>query len=134
MVGEEPTHVDSHQHLHLSNPAVHEAAAKIAGELGVPLRDRADGIRHSGAFYGRTKDGEPYPEGIAAANLVRLVSELEEGVTELSCHPGADGVDDPLYDRERALEVEALCDPDVRRALDARGVRLTSFARLATVA
>ena len=134
LVGAEPDHLDSHQHVHMSSPVVRDITASVARELGVPLRSHSDRVSHCGDFYGRTAQGELMHDGIGSENLLRIVSELPEGVTEVGCHPGAAGVDDPLYGDERALELQTLCDPAVRDALDRRGVRLTSFARLRTVA
>src|ERR1051326_8867864 len=38
LVGREPTHIDSHQHVHRQGP-LRSIAAKAAKDLGVPLRD-----------------------------------------------------------------------------------------------
>jgi predicted glycoside hydrolase/deacetylase ChbG (UPF0249 family) len=60
---------------------------------------------------------------------------MEEGVTELSCHPGY--ADEALaissYTTQREGELRALCDPAVRAALVASGVRLIHYGALATV-
>jgi predicted glycoside hydrolase/deacetylase ChbG (UPF0249 family) len=50
-------------------------------------------------------------------------------VTELACHPGR-GVDSEPYGREREREVEALCDPRMRAAIERGGIRLSSFAEV----
>lgn len=52
LVGRDPTHIDSHKHVHESEP-VSAVAEAIAAELGVPLRNRA--IRYEGGFYGRRR-------------------------------------------------------------------------------
>jgi chitin disaccharide deacetylase len=130
LVGGDPTHVDSHQHVHRSHAASARAAAALADGLGVPLRGAARAVRHCGEFYGRTARGEPYPDGIGVANLRRLVSDLPSGITELGCHPGDDPGEDPLYGPERVSELHVLCDPAVRAAVERAGVRLASFADL----
>ena len=127
LVGRDPTHLDSHQHVHVQ-PPVSQVADRWGAELGVPVRHRSREVRHVGDFYGRTREGEPYHEGITVESLLRLVRRLPEGVTELSCHPGDASVDDPLYGPERAIEVATLCDPRVRAAIDEAGIRLASFA------
>ncbi len=53
LLGRYPTHIDSHQHVHGSDP-VRRVAREIAGELNVPLRGEAGGIRYCGDFYGKT--------------------------------------------------------------------------------
>ena len=57
-----------------------------------------------------------------------------EGITELVCHPGLGdaelaGAYDWGYEWER--ETAALCDPRLPELLQARGIELTSFSRLA---
>lgn len=131
LVGMEPAHLDSHQHVHLHEPA-RSVVARAADALGVPLRQLTPGIVHHGEFYGQTATGEPYPEGIAPARLVEVVRDLAAGVvTEIACHPG---LPDPepwsVYDRERERELEALCDRTVAEAIAAEHVALTSFAAL----
>ena len=59
--------------------------------------------------------------------MLRILSELPPGVTELGCHPGEGGDLDSAYRDERAREVATLCDPGVRAAADALGVELKSF-------
>jgi chitin disaccharide deacetylase len=128
LTGRDPTHLDSHQHTHTSEPVASVAAA-MAGELGVPLRGRR--IRYEGGFYGQSGRGEPWPEGIAVERLVELIESLPEGWTELGCHPGL-GVDaaESSYAGERERELRALCDPRVRQAIERSGVQLRSFAQL----
>src|SRR5262245_25241994 len=55
LVGRNPTHVDSHQHVHCKG-AAREVTIALAVELGVPLRHFTAGIRYCGAFYGQTTD------------------------------------------------------------------------------
>jgi len=85
LTGRDPTHLDSHQHTHMSEP-VASVAARLAAELELPLRGQ--GIRYEGGFYGQTGKGEPYPAGIEAEHLVELIEALPPGRTELGCHPG----------------------------------------------
>ena len=131
LAGREPTHLDSHQHVHREG-TVRRIATDLATELGVPLRQQTEGIRYCGAFYGRTGDGRPLPEAITVAALVRLIEGLPDGVTELACHPGEPGVVDAGYDRERAEELRSLCDERVIAALRRNHVSLASFATLPT--
>jgi|SRR5215218_981348 len=128
LLGRPPTHVDSHQHVHMNEPAA-SAVCALVEPLGVPLR--ANGIRYSGDFYGQTGKGEPVPEAITAERLVELIAALPAGVTEMGCHPGI-GVDgESSYATEREREVAVLCDPRVREAIAAEGIALRSFADLA---
>jgi predicted glycoside hydrolase/deacetylase ChbG (UPF0249 family) len=127
LTGQPPTHLDSHQHVHRRDP-VRSALAALARDLGIPLREGDPHIRYSGAFYGQTADGEPRPDAITVAGLIRILETLPPGLTELGCHPGyADDVH-TMYRHERAREIAVLCDPRVRGALARLRIQLTSFA------
>jgi predicted glycoside hydrolase/deacetylase ChbG (UPF0249 family) len=127
LLGREPSHLDSHQHVHLDEPLASVAAA-LAAELGVPLRDR--GIRYEGGFYGQSGRGEPFPEAIAAERLIELIESLPPGATELGCHPGIGVEAESVYGAERERELEALCDERVRATIERQGIALRSFAEL----
>ncbi|MEO8619495.1 MAG: ChbG/HpnK family deacetylase [bacterium] len=125
IVGDNPTHIDSHQHLHREEPA-RAAALRWSNALEVPLRHFSE-ARYVGSFYGQTTEGEPYPEGITVQNLLTLLEQLEPGTTELGCHPGVgDGLAN-VYASERSDEVQALCDPRVSEALLRLDIELCSF-------
>jgi chitin disaccharide deacetylase len=125
LIGRDPTHLDSHQHVHDSEP-VASAAAAIAAQLGVPLRGRQ--IRYEGGFYGQTGKGEPVPDGVAPARLIELIRSLPHGWTELGCHPGLGVETESSYAHERELEVHTLCDPSMSAVLTEARVSLRSFA------
>jgi chitin disaccharide deacetylase len=127
LLGRDPTHLDSHQHVHESEP-VRGVAEALAAELGVPLRNRE--VRYEGGFYGQTGKGEPFPQGITPQHLVALIEALPPGWTEIGCHPSAGRVPTSSYDAERQVELAALCDPRVRQALDASRINLCSFTQV----
>jgi predicted glycoside hydrolase/deacetylase ChbG (UPF0249 family) len=122
--GRDPTHLDSHQHVHREQP-VAGIARDMARTLGVPLRD-CWGARYCGGFYGQTGRGDPYPEGISFDGLVRLLRELPDGISELGCHPGS-GTTDQAYGREREQEVRVLCDPRLRDVLHDENIQLVGY-------
>jgi chitin disaccharide deacetylase len=126
LLGRDPTHLDSHQHVHESEPAK-GVAETLAGELGVPLRNRA--IRYQGGFYGQSGKGDPYPGGITPESLCSLIRSLPPGWTEIGCHPAAGPVPTSSYDAERRIELETLRDPRVKDLLNVSDVRLCSFAQ-----
>jgi predicted glycoside hydrolase/deacetylase ChbG (UPF0249 family) len=127
LMGKPPTHLDSHQHVHRSEPV--RSILVAAGErLGVPVRGHSS-IAHCGAFHGQSGKGEPHPDGIAFVGLLRILDGLPVGVTELGCHPGADHLDDvdSMYRSERAFERATLCEPRLRDELAARDIALAPF-------
>jgi predicted glycoside hydrolase/deacetylase ChbG (UPF0249 family) len=126
LLGRDPTHLDSHQHVHESEPAKGVAEA-LAAELGVPLRNRA--VRYEGGFYGQSGKGEPFPEGITPERLIELIRALPPGWTEIGCHPAAGPVPTSSYDAERQIELETLRDPRVKDLLNVMHINLCSFAQ-----
>lgn len=129
LVGRDPTHLDSHQHVHRAEPLL-SVLLETARALDVPLRQHSPDIRNSGEFYGQSGKGEPYPEAISLEWLLNLLRALPPGITELGCHPGVGQDLDTMYRAERARELEVLCDPRVRAAIVAEGIELRSFANL----
>jgi predicted glycoside hydrolase/deacetylase ChbG (UPF0249 family) len=125
----DPTHLDSHQHVHLVEPA-RSILDRIAGELCLPLRHRSPRLRHNGRFYGQGRRGEPLATGITVVHLVEMLRGLPDGVTEVACHPGF--ADDlvSMYRAEREVELATLCHPGVRRAIFEEGIELIGFADL----
>lgn len=130
LLGRSPTHLDSHQHVHREDPA-RTALLRVGSRLGVPVRDAAPNVRYSGAFYGQDSTGMSVPEAISVEALVAVIEALPSGVTELGCHPASADDHDTMYRRERLRELETLCDPRVRGALDRCGVVLHSFGEMA---
>jgi predicted glycoside hydrolase/deacetylase ChbG (UPF0249 family) len=121
----EPTHLDSHQHLHEREP-LRSILRRAAAELRVPCRGYSS-IQYCGRFYGQTQRGQPFLDGISVDSLIELLKTLPAGITELSCHPGL-GVDlDTIYKVERDKETETLCDSRIRAALDDEQIVLCTF-------
>lgn len=131
LVGADPTHLDSHQHIHRAGPA-REAVRQLGAELDVPVRGESP-VRYCGSFYGATAEGEPLPEAVTEVALAELVRSVT-GDVELGCHPAA-RVDFPTsYAAQRTAELRALCSPAVSAAVADAGVRLGSFRSLAPTA
>jgi predicted glycoside hydrolase/deacetylase ChbG (UPF0249 family) len=126
MAGMDPSHLDTHQHVHQREPA-RTVLRDIGEELGVPVRHVTASIRYCGEFYGQTAEGSPLPDAISVQNILRLLRTLSPGFTELACHPGLGGDRNTMYNRERAEELKVLCDARVRSAVDELGIQLCSF-------
>lgn len=134
LTGQNPTHLDSHQHVH-AWPEVRDVIARIANENEVPLRAvdgehramlQAAGVRVTDHFAGDFF----VPGAMTAPRLLALLRNLPDGTTELMCHPGYDDehLADSSFRREREAELMLLCLPEVREALN--GVALISYAEL----
>lgn len=123
----EPTHLDSHQHVHHSEP-IASILQEEARKLGLVLRATDPQVRYCGDFYGQASKGYPYPEGISVEGLLKVLRKLPRGCTELGCHPAKPADVEGMYRRERETECATLCDPRVRAALQSEGITLCSFS------
>jgi predicted glycoside hydrolase/deacetylase ChbG (UPF0249 family) len=137
LIGREPTHVDTHHWVH-DHPALSWAVSELARETGAAARThtptqrdeyRAKGVRTADHF---TREFQ-HPGHIGLGDLLTLLARLEDGVTELMCHPGEPDpelVATSAYARERPLELAVLTDPRVRSAIERDHITLTTFADL----
>jgi predicted glycoside hydrolase/deacetylase ChbG (UPF0249 family) len=125
LVGRDPTHIDSHQHVHRSEPA-RSIVLQLSQELKVPLRHFSP-VRYCGDFYGQTGTGVPFPEGLTPDWLIGILAALPRGITELGCHPGIGDDVGSMYCTERAHELQTLCDSQIKATLAAEGIELCSF-------
>ncbi len=126
LTGKEPSHLDSHQHVHQREPA-QSIVVELAEKLGIPLRHFCRHVTYCGDFYGQTAEGSPIPDRISVDGLIQIVARLSQGWTELSCHPALAADLETLYRDERIQEVKVLCDPRVRDAMRGMNVELCSF-------
>ena len=133
MLGQLPTHLDSHHHVCRQEPLL-ELLCFFARALKVPLRAqdaearraaRGQGIRTPDHFVGDA-GAEPY---WTRERALEHLSAVPQGTTEYMTHPGY--FDDELaysrYGRQRDAEVAGLTDPDVMAAVRREGIRLAHF-------
>ncbi|HEX6386403.1 MAG TPA: ChbG/HpnK family deacetylase [Anaerolineae bacterium] len=130
LAGRYPTHVDSHQHVHRTEP-VRSVLHELAYRLGIPLRHNSPRIHYCGDFYGQTGKEVPIPGAITVERLIDILVALPAGTTEVSCHPGKGNDVESVYRNERAQEVKVLCDPRVRTTLVTEGIKLCSYRNIA---
>lgn len=139
--------VNGHQHLH-ALPRVFAIVVRLATEYGigyvrVPRESRVRGlspremsVRALGAIASYSSGRTAAPDarndrtiGIAEAGhldtpaIVKLLDDVA-GVTELVTHPGRDVRGYAHWNYAWDRETAALCDPVVRRAIEARGITL----------
>ena len=126
LMGRPPTHLDSHHNTH-RDPQLLPHLVELAAEHRLPLREHS-AVRYFSTFYGQW-GGESHPEQISVESLTRMLeTEIGEGFTELSCHPGYVDADHAgSYSVEREVELHTLCDPAIRRALATRLIQLVSY-------
>jgi len=136
MAGRLPSHLDSHHHSAL-HPSVQRVFVQVAEGLGLPIR-ASDGrareeLRKGGVITPDFFLDTFYAEGATVENLHALIEGLQEGTSELMCHPGhVDGalLSGSSYANERERELQILCDPVIRALIEERGVSLIGFDQL----
>jgi len=133
LVGTLPTHLDSHHDVH-RDPRVLPHVLAWARRGGVPVRGHSE-ILHVSKFYGQW-GGKTHLEQIGVEGILCLLdTELADGVTELTCHPGyVEPGFRSSYAVEREVELRTLCDERVRQAILQRGVELIGFRDLPELA
>jgi len=156
--GINPSHIDCHKHLH-TFPFLWRIFIDVAREFSIPfirrpgdtfivpleypptlaiydscmrwlaeIANNATPHRSLRHFYGQRAVG--HMEKIGLLECLRC---MPEGTTELMVHPGNS---DELLQRtsrltiSREIELRALCDPEVCRAVTACGIKLCSFSAL----
>jgi len=129
LMGRRPTHLDSHHNLHRDARALPHFL-DLARQHGLPLREHSP-VRYCSSFYGQW-GGATHLEQLTTASLVRLLeTEVSDGITELSCHPGFVERDFATsYAAERAVEVQTLCDPVIRQFLASLRIELVNYQEL----
>jgi len=127
LVGRNPTHVDSHHHVHSQSVQRRMTFARLVEPLGIPLRGQA-GVAYVGAFWGQWQAGVTKLRNVRRPFLLQLVrTTVPDGLTELSCHPARIGDFSSSYLEERAVELETLTEPGLREEVEGLGVELVSF-------
>jgi predicted glycoside hydrolase/deacetylase ChbG (UPF0249 family) len=132
LLGRLPTHLDSHHNVH-RDARLLPHFLELAQQYELPLREHS-AVRYFSKFYGRW-GGETHTEQINSESLARMMAtDIEEGVTELSCHPGYVEAASPSgYSAEREIELRTLCDPAIRRVLAEQSIQLISYQDLTEV-
>ncbi|NYU08594.1 hypothetical protein A8O28_06210 [Enterobacteriaceae bacterium CCUG 67584] len=139
LFGREPTHIDSHHHVHMI-PAIFPLVAEFArrkgvalrvdrqvdmpGEMGGDLPPTTDGF--SSAFY-----GDEISEALFLGVLDRSVQQGERSL-EVMAHPAF--IDNTIrrsaYCWPRLTEMEVLTSTSLKYAIAERGYRLGTFGDL----
>jgi len=127
LTGGDPTHVDSHHHVHTEGDRI-RTFRKLVSPLGVPLR-HAGPVAYIGGFYAQWEHGVTELRYVRRQFLLELIrSEALEGATELACHPArVTGDFSSAYESEREVELATLTEPGLGAEIEAMGVRLTSY-------
>lgn len=147
--GRKPTHLDSHHHSSYYTPELFRAMLEFAREydcaIRYPFTEVWSGLEETykvvpeliREFNPRRPDtfiADFYDEDATLEYLQEIVHTLEEGTSELMCHPGH--VDqlfaerESIYNFQREREFNILTDPSIRQAIAASDIQLINFAEL----
>ncbi|ALR76530.1 chitin disaccharide deacetylase [[Enterobacter] lignolyticus] len=136
LFGSEPTHIDSHHHVHMI-PQIFPLVAEFAKSKGVAMRiDRGLAARYQLDDSGvRSSDGfasEFYGEAISDSLFLQTLDTsagLGERSLEVMCHPAF--VDNTImgsaYCYPRLAELDVLTSPSLKYAVAERGYRLGTY-------
>lgn len=154
--GIRPTHLDTHKHTHLLPPVL-DAVARLAHEFRIPWVRRpfdfgidtrarltksavAFGMRVTKPHFAKALGGLKTTDHFAGfqitgtmkrANLIDTIERLPEGLTEFMCHPGKLGPElraaRTRLKESREVELAALVSPEVREAIERRGIELVNY-------
>jgi chitin disaccharide deacetylase len=129
LMGCPPTHLDARQNTQ-RDPQALPCLLDLAQEYGLPLREHS-AVRYYPEFHGQSASPGP-PKQINAKNLARLLkTDIGDGITELSCHPGYVDAGFATSDASaREAELRALCDVRVRRAVSEKSIQLINYRKL----
>ena len=147
-----PTHIDSHQHVHLF-PGVSELVVMLAKEYGIPYI-RLPRMNELNRYYlpvdllfrrlKRKVHNEGFPfsqfkgmDESGAMNyekLRNLIIGISSGITEIGVHPGrGDRETLEKYDHwnfDWDQELEAVCDKRLKKLIESKDIHITSFEKL----
>ncbi|MDU2495679.1 MAG: chitin disaccharide deacetylase [Klebsiella grimontii] len=136
LFGHEPTHIDSHHHVHMI-AQIYPIVAAFAREKGVALRiDRQlatlSGLAQDAARSSEGFASEFYGEGVSEALFLQtLDASIRRGETslEVMCHPAF--VDNTImgsaYCYPRLTELDVLTSESLKSAITERGYRLGTY-------
>jgi predicted glycoside hydrolase/deacetylase ChbG (UPF0249 family) len=147
--GHKPTHLDSHHYSSYFSPALFHGMLELAQEYDCAIRfpftgDISKELEATNAHIpDLIKEFDPrhpdrfvvdfYDEGATPEELLRILSDLPDGTTEIMCHPGYTDqafAKESVYNDQRDRELEILTDPTIREAIRKNGIQLITFAEL----
>lgn len=135
VAGRKPDHLDSHHHAAYHIPAAFRVMLELADAHDLPVR-RAVDWNANGALNGpapRTTDcfeARFYEDGATVENLLSILENLPQGVTELMCHPAYNDAIAQGYAAQREKELNVLTDPAVRACIEQQQIELITFAEM----
>lgn len=144
--GFQPDHLDSHHHISYTTPGLLSVMLELAQQYGVPVRHpplpetQLINNKTDRELFKKFPVSNPkacittfYGEHANLGQLIKILTNLPEGTSELMCHPGyADAELNRVssYNSTREIELRLLTSPEVRTAIHQNGIELIRFSDL----
>ncbi|MBQ6804262.1 MAG: ChbG/HpnK family deacetylase [Clostridia bacterium] len=126
LTGKRPTHADSHLYTHQKFPKVRSAVMRLAGEMGIPVRDGQAAGQIAAVFEGRFKLAPGETAEQLKEKCKMLLRELAAyPLAELMVHPAfADHwlMTHSSYHLQRTAEHAVLTDPEMMAYMASLGI------------
>ncbi|MCE1245492.1 MAG: ChbG/HpnK family deacetylase [Firmicutes bacterium] len=136
--GLKPTHIDTHHHLHRSDPRALEILCELAVEHKMAVRsvnqEMRDYIMKKGIPTPDNFNGDFYnSDNITIESLERVIRTAPDGFSEIMCHPGVSDdelMDISTYNKCREAEIKTLCHPRIWQAIQDREAKLIGYLEM----
>lgn len=147
--GRKPTHLDSHHHSSYFSSGLFRGMLELAKEYDCAIRfpfthhvsrELEETVKQVPALILEFNPRRPdrfevdfYDERATDATLLNLINNLQDGTSEIMCHPGytdAAFARESVYNDQRDRELKILIDPSIKEAIQANGIQLITFADL----
>jgi hypothetical protein len=144
--GTNPTHLDSHHHSSYFTADLFRTMLDLAKEYDCPIRRNTSAVvtetdKQVAELMAKSSVRQPdhfiddfYDKGATQESLHNIINNLDDGTSELMCHPGY--VDqtfaekESIYNFQRERELKILTDPALKKVIQANEIELISFADL----
>ncbi|HKG53006.1 MAG TPA: carbohydrate deacetylase [Anaerolineales bacterium] len=146
--GRRPTHIDSHHHSSYFSPNLFRGMLELAQEYDCAIRfpftevssEIEETAKHVPDLMQEFNPRRPdvffvnfYDKTATEEDLLRIIASVEEGKSEIMCHPGY--VDDAfakesVYNFQRERELKILTESAIKQAIEAQNIKLITFADL----
>lgn len=157
LTGKKPDHLDSHHHTSYFSPELFEIMLTFARSLGCGIRPPlAEGnselpmdlppelgsqamnflpplLRRFNPLCPENFYSSFYDESVNLENLIKILSNIPKGTSELMCHPGyADQelITGSAYNIQREKELAILTDPATYTCIHDRNIQLINYSEL----
>lgn len=123
LVGEMPDHIDGHHHVH-KFPSLLPTILEFSKKHKIPLRAVGE-VNFIDSFSGTDDPKDTSPE-----NLIKILRNLPDGVSELMTHPGYFSGElrkESSMSDIREIELKILTSPGIKKVVKEEGIELISW-------